>query len=41
MTPKVRYGEGGKTGMGGDRMDAAFAGWHEIMSYIPGFWRRW
>lgn len=34
----MRYGERGKTGMGEDRMDAAFADWHEIISYIPGFW---
>lgn len=32
------YGEGGKQNRDAKGGDAAFAGWHEIISYVPGFW---
>lgn len=40
MTPKVRYGGAGKQNRDVRGEDAAFAGWHEITSYIPGFWEK-
>lgn len=32
------YGEGGEQNRDAKGRDAAFAGWHEIISYIPDFW---
>lgn len=36
----MRYREGNKQNRDVRREDAAFAGWHEIISYIPGFWEK-
>jgi len=32
------YGEGGEQNRDAKGGDAAFSGWYEIISYIPGFW---
>lgn len=32
------HGEGGEQNRDAKGRDAPFAGWHEIISYIPGFW---